>query len=109
MQAVVNAVQEYMGPVPGTSLGGGNENMRILLTCFCSVAAKPEYNHRPDGEMMQALQWQGNMDVRMGSVNVPDITQERDIILKVTGTTICGSDLHLYHSEMLGLQKNDIL
>jgi len=49
------------------------------------------------------------MDVRVEDAPIPDITQERDIILKVTGTTICGSDLHLYHSEMLGLQKGDIL
>lgn len=34
---------------------------------------------------------------------------QNDIILKVTGSTICGSDLHLYHSEIVGLQKGDIL
>lgn len=28
---------------------------------------------------------------------------------KVTGSTICGSDLHLYHGEIMGLQKGDIL
>lgn len=28
---------------------------------------------------------------------------------QVTGTTICGSDLHLYHGEIVALQKNDIL
>lgn len=40
---------------------------------------------------------------------VPDITQDNDVILQVTGTTICGSDLHLYHNEIFGLQKGDIL
>lgn len=40
---------------------------------------------------------------------IPDISEDKDVIVKVTGTTICGSDLHLYHSEMLGLQKGDIL
>lgn len=40
---------------------------------------------------------------------IPDITQDTDVIVKVTGSTICGSDLHLYHSEMLGMQKGDIL
>jgi threonine dehydrogenase-like Zn-dependent dehydrogenase len=40
---------------------------------------------------------------------IPDISEDKDVIIKVTGTTICGSDLHLYHSEMLALQKGDIL
>lgn len=40
---------------------------------------------------------------------IPDITTEKDVILKVTGTTVCGSDLHLYHSEIVTMQKGDIL
>jgi len=31
------------------------------------------------------------------------------VILKVTGSTICGSDLHLYHGAVVELQKGDIL
>ncbi|KAF8671808.1 GroES-like protein [Rhizoctonia solani] len=46
---------------------------------------------------------------RMTQVPVPDITQPDDVIVKVTGTTICGSDLHLYHGEIVALQKGDIL
>ncbi len=60
---------------------------------------------------MRALAWYGNQDVRMIDAPIPDITSDngKDVIVKITGTTICGSDLHLYHSEMLGLQKGDIL
>lgn len=29
----------------------------------------------------------------------PKVLEDRDVILKVTGSTICGSDLHLYHGE----------
>lgn len=29
----------------------------------------------------------------------PTIIEDEDVILKVTGTTICGSDLHLYHGK----------
>lgn len=32
-----------------------------------------------------------------------------DVVLKVTGSTVCGSDLHLYHAEILAMQKGDIL
>ncbi|EUC58590.1 alcohol dehydrogenase [Rhizoctonia solani AG-3 Rhs1AP] len=56
---------------------------------------------------MKALAWFGVRDVRM--VQVPGITQPDDVIVKVTGTTICGSDLHLYHGEIVALQKGDIL
>jgi threonine dehydrogenase-like Zn-dependent dehydrogenase len=40
---------------------------------------------------------------------IPDITEPDDVIIQVTGTTICGSDLHLYHGEIMTLQKGDIL
>lgn len=39
----------------------------------------------------------------------PKIIEDRDVILKVTGSTICGSDLHLFHGAVVELQKGDIL
>lgn len=32
-----------------------------------------------------------------------------DVIVKVTGSTVCGSDPHLYHGDVVELQKGDIL
>jgi threonine dehydrogenase-like Zn-dependent dehydrogenase len=58
---------------------------------------------------MRALAWFGNKDVRMVDAPIPDISEPKDVIIKTTGTTICGSDLHLYHAEMLAMQKGDIL
>jgi len=71
--------------------------------------ANPAYAHRADGSTMRALAWYGTKDVRVVDAAIPDITEDLDVILKVTGTTICGSDLHLYHSEIMALQKGDIL
>lgn len=68
----------------------------------------PESNTQ-EGKTMKALAWFGAKDVRIIDAPVPDITEPDDVILKVTGTTICGSDLHLYHGEILALQKGDIL
>lgn len=68
-----------------------------------------EYKGRKTGETMKALAWFGPQDVRMVDAPIPDITEPDDVILKVTGTTICGSDLHLYHGEIVALQKGDIL
>lgn len=39
----------------------------------------------------------------------PKIVEDRDVILKVTGSTVCGSDLHLLHGSVLQLSKGDIL
>ena len=69
----------------------------------------PQYEHREDGSTMKALSWFGVKDVRVVDVPIPDITEPDDVIVKVTSTTICGSDLHLYHGEILALQKGDIL
>jgi len=39
----------------------------------------------------------------------PKILEDRDVILKITGSTVCGSDLHLLHGTVVELQKGDIL
>ena len=39
----------------------------------------------------------------------PKILEDRDVILKITGSTVCGSDLHLLHGTVIELQKGDIL
>lgn len=49
---------------------------------------------------MQALAWFGKKDVRMVEVPAPTITEPDDVIVKITGTTICGSDLHLYAKSL---------
>ncbi|AZS88910.1 zinc-dependent alcohol dehydrogenase [Streptomyces griseoviridis] len=58
---------------------------------------------------MRALTWQGRRDVRVETVPDPVIEQPDDVIVRVTSTGICGSDLHLY--EVLGpfLAPGDIL
>ncbi|MEU1090105.1 alcohol dehydrogenase catalytic domain-containing protein [Streptomyces sp. NPDC005576] len=58
---------------------------------------------------MRALTYQGKRDVRVETVPDPTIEQPDDIIVRVTSTGICGSDLHLY--EVLGpyLDPGDIL
>ncbi|KAF8747661.1 GroES-like protein, partial [Rhizoctonia solani] len=89
MQALGNLVQNEMGLI--------------------DIEVEPSYKARSDGSKMKALAWFGARDVRMVQVPVPDITQPDDVIVKVTGTTICGSDLHLYHGEIGPLQKGDIL
>jgi threonine dehydrogenase-like Zn-dependent dehydrogenase len=40
---------------------------------------------------------------------MPRVVDPGDVIVKVTGSTICGSDLHLYHGVIPQLQKGDVL
>ncbi|MEV7196994.1 alcohol dehydrogenase catalytic domain-containing protein [Streptomyces sp. NPDC093510] len=58
---------------------------------------------------MRALTWQGKRDVRVDEVPDPRIEKPDDVIVQVTSTGICGSDLHLY--EVFGpfLDAGDIL
>lgn len=58
---------------------------------------------------MKALCWYGKKDVRVKTVPDPTILNPRDAIVKVSSTTICGSDLHLYNGFMPTMQKGDIL
>ncbi len=51
----------------------------------------------------------GKQQVRVEHVPDPEILNARDAIVKVTATTICGSDLHLYNGFMPGMQKGDVL
>jgi threonine dehydrogenase-like Zn-dependent dehydrogenase len=58
---------------------------------------------------MRALTWHGRRDVRVETVPDPVLKEPTDIVIRVTSTGICGSDLHLY--EVMGpyLDAGDIL
>ncbi|WP_086662177.1 zinc-dependent alcohol dehydrogenase [Lentzea kentuckyensis] len=58
---------------------------------------------------MKAVTWHGKRDVRVDSVPDPALKEPEDVIVKITSSGICGSDLHLY--EVLGpfLTEGDIL
>jgi threonine dehydrogenase-like Zn-dependent dehydrogenase len=51
----------------------------------------------------------GKQDVRVEHVPDPKLLNARDAIVRVTSTTICGSDLHLYNGFMPGMERGDIL
>lgn len=57
---------------------------------------------------MRALAYHGANDVRVDNVPDPIIEQEDDIILRVTATAICGSDLHLYRGKIPETEAGDI-
>lgn len=58
---------------------------------------------------MKALAWHGKNDVRIDNVPDPTIINDRDAVLKITSTAICGSDLHMYNGFIPMMQPGDIL
>ena len=58
---------------------------------------------------MRAVTWQGKRDVRVEEVPDPTIQDPTDIIVKITTTGLCGSDLHLYETLGAFLDPGDIL
>jgi len=58
---------------------------------------------------MKALTYHGSKDVRVETVDDPTIVAPDDIILRVTATAICGSDLHIYRGKIPRVETGDIL
>src|SRR6187431_2421716 len=58
---------------------------------------------------MKALTYQGAKNVKVENVPDPIVVATEDILLRVTATAICGSDLHLYRGKVPGMQDGDIL
>jgi hypothetical protein len=61
------------------------------------------------GDTMHALVWHGNKDMRYEIVQRPEAKEVHDALIKVTATTICGSDLHMYNGEIGMMKKGDVI
>jgi len=58
---------------------------------------------------MLALTYHGAHDVRVEKVTDPVIIDPEDVILRITATAICGSDLHIYRGKIPSMKDGDIL
>lgn len=58
---------------------------------------------------MKAVTWHGKRDVRVDTVPDPKIEQPTDVIVRITSSGICGSDLHLYEVMGAYMAEGDIL
>lgn len=58
---------------------------------------------------MKALTYHGTRDVRVESVPDPVLGASDDLLLRVTATAICGSDLHIFRGRIPGMHDGDIL
>ncbi len=58
---------------------------------------------------MRANCWMGKKKVEVQTVPDPKILNQRDAIVRITSTAICGSDLHLYNGFVPTMESGDIL
>ncbi|KAK4046476.1 hypothetical protein OIO90_006560, partial [Microbotryomycetes sp. JL221] len=98
MNTVANLIDKAMGEHPAATTAHN-----------ANPSNEPETFADPSGETMLALAWYGNGDVRMVEANKPRVVDATDAVIKITGTTVCGSDLHLLHGALVEMQKGDIL
>jgi S-(hydroxymethyl)glutathione dehydrogenase/alcohol dehydrogenase len=59
--------------------------------------------------MMKAVTFQGIKDVKVKEVADPWIKDKEDVIVRITNTAICGSDLHLIHGMIPNLPEEYII
>lgn len=86
-----------------------NPSVSAVTTDISNPANNSGKYADPSGEKMKALVWNGKNSVEVVETNKPKIVDAKDVIIKVTGSTVCGSDLHLYHGSVPEMQKGDIL
>jgi threonine dehydrogenase-like Zn-dependent dehydrogenase len=58
---------------------------------------------------MRALCWHGKEKVSIDTVPDPTIEHPGDVVIRVTATAICGSDLHIYNALVPTMEDGDIL
>ncbi|CAO3686700.1 unnamed protein product [Umbelopsis vinacea] len=87
--AAANLAQKKMGEVP--------------------IPVANEDKQSTSGTDMLACCWMGKEKLQMRRVPKPAITDDEDVIIRITGSTVCGSDLHLYHGEIMQLKEGEIL
>ena len=58
---------------------------------------------------MKANCWMGLRNVQVEEVPDPKILNQRDAIIRITSTAICGSDLHLYNGFIPSMKRGDVV
>ncbi|KAG0554785.1 hypothetical protein KC19_12G118700 [Ceratodon purpureus] len=58
---------------------------------------------------MRAVEFHAKKDMRVFNRPMVKLTDPGDVVLKVTTTCICGSDLHMYDGYMPGMKSGDVV
>lgn len=58
---------------------------------------------------MRAVVFHGVGDIRLDDVEEPKIQEPTDVIIRLTSSAICGTDLHMVRGTLAGMQPGTIL
>ncbi len=58
---------------------------------------------------MRAVTWHGRADVRVDTVPDPTLQDDTDVVVEITSSGICGSDLHLIEVMAPFMTKGDVM
>ncbi|WP_138493736.1 zinc-dependent alcohol dehydrogenase [Paenibacillus pinistramenti] len=58
---------------------------------------------------MRAVTYQGKRKMKVKEVADPKLETKQDVLVKITSTAICGSDLHIYNGEIPGMHDDYIV
>lgn len=78
---------------------------KVLGKDTTATPSQPKYD---ESRLQKCLCWQGNNNIKYEDKPVPIVTDPHDVVLRITSTTICGSDLHLYHGG-IAMKPGDIM
>ncbi|GAA5972283.1 hypothetical protein JCM11641_002390 [Rhodosporidiobolus odoratus] len=98
MNAAANFVESQM-----------EDPKEAITSAVANPDNQPDKFADPSGEKMKALIWEGKGSVKVVEAAKPSIVDAKDAVIKITGSTVCGSDLHLMSGAIIEMQKGDIL
>lgn len=58
---------------------------------------------------MKAVTYQGKRKIQVKEVKDPTIESKQDVLVRITSTAICGSDLHIFNGEIPGMHDDYII
>ncbi|RCX23618.1 S-(hydroxymethyl)glutathione dehydrogenase/alcohol dehydrogenase [Fontibacillus phaseoli] len=58
---------------------------------------------------MKAVTYQGKKSIRVKDVKDAKLEKKDDIVVRVTSTAVCGSDLHIYNGEIPGMYDDYVI
>lgn len=79
MNAAANLLEKHIGPHPDATTEAN-----------ANPSNDPDKFADPSGETMKALAWMGKNKVEIVEALKPKLVDETDVVLKVTGSTVCG-------------------
>jgi threonine dehydrogenase-like Zn-dependent dehydrogenase len=59
--------------------------------------------------VVSAVVFHGVEDIRLDDVEEPKIQEPTDVIIRLTSSAICGTDLHMVRGTLAGMQPGTIL